>query len=211
MRKPANGYRFPEMTMKREFIDKDKLLYGPDENRIVKIKLYLHDYLDSLRSVITLDGRLGAYTLNGLFGKGHAAFDNPKPIQLLERLFSFATEPGQAILDFVAGSATTAHAVLNLNLQDGGHRKFLLVEMANYFDTVILPRIQKTSYTPEWKDGKPARRATKDEISRVPRIVKILRLEGYDDALHNLITETIVNGEQSRAQAYKKEKCPSGA
>ena len=66
--------------MKREFIEKDRLIYGPDENRIVKIKLYLRDYLDSLRSVIMLDGRLGAYTLTALFGKGHTAFDNPKPI-----------------------------------------------------------------------------------------------------------------------------------
>jgi adenine-specific DNA-methyltransferase len=154
MRKPANGYRFPEETMKREYIDKGRLIYGPDENRIVKIKLYLRDYLDSLRSVITLDGRLGAYTLSALFGKAENVFDNPKPVELLERLISFATtRTGGHVLDFVAGSGTTAHAAINLNSQIGGRLKFILVEMADYFDTVLLPRIQKVIYTPSGRTG----------------------------------------------------------
>ena len=204
MRKPANGYRFPQDTMKREFIEKERLIYGPDENRIVKIKLYLRDYVDSLRSVIMLDGRLGAYGLSALFGKGKSTFDNPKPVQLLERLLSFASETEETILDFVAGSATTAHAVLNLNSRDGGRRKFILVEMADYFDTVLLPRIQKVMYTRDWKDGKPVRAATKDEASRIPRLVKMLHVEGYDDALHNLATEKTLKREPPRANAHKK-------
>ncbi|MGE0535322.1 MAG: DNA methyltransferase [Pirellulales bacterium] len=73
MRMPGNGYRFPEETMRRDFIEKDRLIYGPDENRIVQIKLYLRDYKDSLRSVIELDGRLGAYALTDLFGRGSCA------------------------------------------------------------------------------------------------------------------------------------------
>ena len=93
MRKPANGYRFPWETMKREYIDKDLLIYGPDENRIVQIKVYLKDYQDSLRSVIDLDGRLGDLCLNALFGKGADVFDNPKPPQLLKRLIAFSGAP----------------------------------------------------------------------------------------------------------------------
>jgi len=89
-------------------------------------------------------------------------------------------------LDFFAGSATTGHAVINLNREDGGRRKFILVEMGDYFDTVLLPRIKKVTFTPEWKDGKPKRLATKEEAERSPRIVKVLRLESYEDTLNNL-------------------------
>ena len=107
-------------------------------------------------------------------------------------------------MDFFAGSGTTAHAIIDLNREDGGKRKFLLVEMADYFNTVLLPRIQKVMYAPEWKDGKPARLPSKEDAERTPRLVKILRLEGYDDALHNLVTEDTLRQEEPRAKAHKK-------
>ena len=91
-------------------------------------------------------------------------------------------------MDFFAGSGTTGHAVVNLNREDGGRRKFILVEMGDYFDSVLLPRIKKVTFTPEWKDGKPKRFATKEEAERSPRIVKVIRLESYEDALNNLET-----------------------
>jgi adenine-specific DNA-methyltransferase len=90
------------------------------------------------------------------------------------------------ILDYFAGSGTTGHAVINLNREDGGQRKFILVEMADYFDTVLLPRLKKVTFTPEWKDGKPKRFATKEETERSPRIFKYIRLESYEDTLNNL-------------------------
>ena len=90
------------------------------------------------------------------------------------------------ILDYFAGSGTTAHAVINLNRKDGGRRKFVLVEMGEYFDTVLLPRIKKVIYTPEWKEGKPKRPATKEEAQRAPRLLKYYRMESYDDALDNI-------------------------
>ena len=84
--------------------------------------------------------------------------------------------------------APTAHAVIDLNREDGGRRKFILVEMGDYFDTVLLPRIKKVAFTPEWKNGRPKRRATAEEAERSPRIVKVVRLESYEDALNNLET-----------------------
>lgn len=93
------------------------------------------------------------------------------------------------ILDFFAGSATTGHAVINLNREDGGRRKFILVEMGDYFNTVLLPRIKKVTFTPEWKDGKPKRLATGEEAEGSPRVIKYLRLESYEDTLNNLETQ----------------------
>ena len=89
-------------------------------------------------------------------------------------------------MDCFAGSGTTGHAVINLNREDGGQRKFILVEMGDYFDTVLLPRIKKVTFAPEWKDGKPKRPATPEEAERSPRIVKVVRLESYEDTLNNL-------------------------
>lgn len=90
------------------------------------------------------------------------------------------------------------------NRENSGHLKFILVDMADNFGTVLLPRIQKVMYTAEWKDGKPERMPTKDEINGTPGLVKILRLEGYDDALHNLVTENTLKQEEPRAKAHKK-------
>ena len=92
------------------------------------------------------------------------------------------------VLDFFAGSATTGHAVIDLNREDGGRRKFILVEMGDYFDTVLLPRIKKVTFAPEWKSGKPKRLPKPEEAERRPRIVKVVRLESYEDALNNLET-----------------------
>jgi adenine-specific DNA-methyltransferase len=108
-------------------------------------------------------------------------------VSLIHKIAQLGThDVGQIILDFFAGSGTTGHAVINLNREDGGRRKFILVEMADYFDTVLLPRIKKVTFTPEWKDGKPKRMATPKEAERSPRIVKVIRLESYEDALNNL-------------------------
>lgn len=113
----------------------------------------------------------------------------PKPTRLLQRLGTIAGLVGDDVmLDYFAGSGTTGHAVINLNREDGGRRKFILVEMGDYFDTVLLPRIKKVTFTPEWKDGKPKRLATPEEAERSPRIVKVVRLESYEDALNNLET-----------------------
>ena len=58
--------------------------------------------------------------------------------------------------------------------------------MGDYFDTVLVPRIKKVTFTPEWKNGKPKRITTPEEAERSPRIVKVVRLESYEDALNNL-------------------------
>jgi adenine-specific DNA-methyltransferase len=186
MRKPANGYRFPEITMRQKFIEKGRLLYGTDENRIVKIKLYLEDYQDSLRSVIALDGRLGAYSIRDLFAEDESFFPNPKPVQLIQRLLGFIEAESATIIDFFAGSGVTGHALIGMNRLSKHGLRFILVEMAQYFDTVLLPRIKKVTFSPEWKDGKPKRMATAEEAERSPRIVKVIRLESYEDALNNI-------------------------
>lgn len=121
----------------------------------------------------------GTNQLTSLFGKKDI-FVNPKPIELIKSFMKFNTLNNPTILDFFAGSGTTGHAVINLNREDNGKRKYILVEMGEYFDTVTKPRIQKVIYSDSWKDGKPT---TQNGISQM---FKYFRLESYEDTLNNL-------------------------
>ena len=84
------------------------------------------------------------------------------------------------VLDYFAGSGTTGHAIMKLNREDNGNRKYILVEMGEYFNTVTKPRIQKVIYSDNWKNGKPQ---DKDGISQM---FKYFNLESYEDTLNNL-------------------------
>ena len=77
-----------------------------------------------------------------IFG-GIVTFDTPKPTRLIERVLTIATSPDSLVLDSFAGSGTTAHAVLNMNKADGGHRKFILVEMMDYADSITAERVKR--------------------------------------------------------------------
>ena len=74
---------------------------------------------------------------------GKATFDTPKPHRLIEFVLKVAGTQDALILDSFAGSGTTAHAVLNMNKADGGHRKFILVEMMDYADTITAERVKR--------------------------------------------------------------------
>lgn len=74
---------------------------------------------------------------------GKAIFDYPKPVRLISRIIQMASSDGDIILDSFAGSGTTAHAVLNMNKADGGHRKFILVEMMDYAESITAERVKR--------------------------------------------------------------------
>jgi len=78
----------------------------------------------------------------------------------------------EKILDYFAGSGTTAHATISLNREDDGKRKYILVEMGEYFESVLKPRIMKVVYSKDWKDGKPVSR------EGVSHMFKYMRLDG---------------------------------
>lgn len=65
---------------------------------------------------------------------GHAYFDYPKPVRLLKKIIQIGTHEDSLVLDFFSGSATTAHAVMQLNAEDGGHRKFIMVQLPEATD-----------------------------------------------------------------------------
>ena len=117
-------------------------------------------------------------------------FSYPKPVSLCEQYILGATFSSayrnSFILDFFAGSGTTAHAVMNLNQKDGGSRKYILAEMGEYFDTVLKPRIQKVAFSSEWKNGKPVPPKGEKKIVGQSHMFQYIRLESYDDTFHNI-------------------------
>lgn len=107
-------------------------------------------------------------------------YNYPKPVYLIRKLIKSYLNRNILILDFFAGSGTTAHAVMKLNKEDGGKRKFILVEMADYFDTIIIPRIKKVAYSFNWEKGKP------QDNDGLGVFFKYQSLEQYEDTLDNI-------------------------
>lgn len=127
----------------------------------------------------------GTGVLKKLFGQLET-FSYPKSIYAVEDCLTVADATSNTlILDFFAGSGTTAHAVINLNREDGeeGRRKYILCEMGDYFDTVTKPRVEKVVYSKDWKDGKPVSRQGSSHC------FKYMRLEQYEDTLNNLVLQ----------------------
>lgn len=127
---------------------------------------------------------LGTTLLKSIMGQ-NALFTYPKSVSTVEDSIRIASNDDDTILDYFSGSGTTGHAVINLNREDGGNRKYILVEMGDYFDTVLKPRISKVVYSKDWKGGKPKNRDT-----GISHCFKYLRLEGYEDTLNNLVLKS---------------------
>lgn len=123
----------------------------------------------------------GTKLLLDILGTG-LHFSYPKSIHLTKDAIRYWADESTIVLDFFAGSGTTGHAVIDLNREDFGNRKYILVEIGDYFDTVLKPRISKVIYSESWKDGQPIARDT-----GVSHCFKYIRLESYEDTLNNLV------------------------
>jgi adenine-specific DNA-methyltransferase len=121
----------------------------------------------------------GSNTAKNIFSTSVTSY-TPKSVNLIKDLILLSSSSSDTILDYFAGSGTTGHSVINLNRENNENRKYILVEMGNYFDTVTKPRIQKVIYTNNWKDGKP-----QDKVG-ISQMFKYFRLESYEDCLNNL-------------------------
>lgn len=182
---PKTGWRWPYEAFgnQQNYFTKlaadNRIVWGSDETKIPQQKSFLHEVETNVAKSVVSDYADGEKELANLFGKSRS-FSNPKPASLIRRFCSQAVVDGKAVLDFFAGSGTTADAVVSLNRDDGGRRKYVLVEVGNYFGTVTKPRIQKRVYSGTWKDGVPVDR------NGISHCFKYVRLESYEDALNNL-------------------------
>ena len=125
----------------------DRIYFGPDGNGVPRKKSFLSDAKGLVPWTWLPHEDVGhtdeAKKEQKVIFDGHIPFDTPKPVRLIETLLFIATDPNAIVLDCFAGSATTAHAVLNLNKKDGGHRKFILVELMDYADSLTADRVKR--------------------------------------------------------------------
>ena len=128
---PDKGFRFSEQTM-REMIANNDIMFGTDETTLIKPKKRLENAKDVLRSVIYEDGRASTKQFEALMSRD--IFQNPKSPMVLERLINFLVEPGDIVVDFFSGSATTAEAVFRLNAKQNLGIKFIMVQLPEDLD-----------------------------------------------------------------------------
>jgi len=142
------------------------------EERRVKPRSILHNV------GLTRDGNKD---IKDLFGQ--KLFDYPKPVSLLKHLISIvpSEDNRNIIMDFFAGTGTTAHSILLMNDEDSGNRRYILVEMGDYFESILKKRLVKVCFSKKWKDGTPI---SNEGISHT---FKYIYLEQYEDTLNNIL------------------------
>lgn len=142
---PENGWRWSKEAVQQK-IATGEIIFKPDESGIVR-KIYLCDQKGRTPENLWAGEKYGTTRMANALLKSifdnEVPFDTPKPIELIERIIELTHKSNVLILDSFAGSGTTAHAVLNLNKQDNGNRKFILVEMMDYADTITAERIKR--------------------------------------------------------------------
>src|SRR5690625_3021749 len=173
---PSRGWTGGPTFMKN-LLEEGRIIFGEDETTQPR-RIY---YLDE-----SIEGELTSIIQNASKGKSYTdrlGFNFPycHPVDLYEELSWISCPDKEGILmDYFAGSGTTGEAVININREDNGNRKYIMVEMGGYLSTVTKPRIQKVVYSRAWKNGKPVDR------EGISHMFKYLRLESYEDTLNNL-------------------------
>ncbi|MBX9974197.1 site-specific DNA-methyltransferase [Cytobacillus firmus] len=164
---PSRGWVYSKKEKMKEMINQGKVLFGADETTIPKLKRYLHETEGQvLPSVLYKDRRSSMKSFRELMGED--VFENPKDPEILAKLIEAATKESDIILDFFAGSGSTAQAVLELNKLDGENRRFICVQ---------LPQP-----TPENSIARKSGYNTISEISieRIKRVINTLKTDYQD-------------------------------
>lgn len=142
---PDKGWRWDKQTV-LEKIKTKEIIFNKDETKIIR-KIYLINQVGRVPESIWFGNdvettRDANRLLKEIF-KSEIPFNTPKPNKLIERIIQLSCDKNSIILDSFAGSGTTAHAVLNLNKQDGGNRKFICIEMEDYANEITAERVKR--------------------------------------------------------------------
>ena len=130
---PANNgnWRFNRDKIQR-LVESDEIYFGKDDRSSPKLKRFLCDVKEGTTWTTLWDfaplNTSGSNEMSEIFGNS-VLFESPKPVGLLKFILQAGTGPGDIILDFFSGSATTAHAVMQLNAEDGGKRRHIMVQL----------------------------------------------------------------------------------
>ncbi|MCS3665056.1 adenine-specific DNA-methyltransferase [Salinibacter ruber] len=183
---PDKGWRHDPISMAEKITD-SRVLWpsSPDGRpRKKKFQFELESQFTGFSSYVGFT-RDGTSELADLF-RTEIEISFPKPTSLIETLVEQSAGSDGIIMDYFAGSGTTGHAVMAMNHDDeveGDDRRYLLVELDDYFDTIMMPRLKKAVLTDDWDEGVPQDRNGQSHV------IKYHRLESYEDALNNIKVE----------------------
>ena len=180
--KPPIGYcwRFSKESFE-QMVKENRIWFGENGDNVPRIKRFLSEVQDGIVSkTIWFRNDVGDNQEAKREVKDFCldeVFDTPKPTRLIKRILQIATDQSSLILDSFAGSGTTAHAVLNLNKQDGGNRKFILVEMEDYAENITAERVRRVING--YGDGKNAVEGTGGSFSFYELGEPVFNADGY--------------------------------
>ncbi|WP_332032776.1 site-specific DNA-methyltransferase [Kaistella sp.] len=146
--KPGTSWRHPEKEM-LTLIANNEVYFGPNGTAKPRRKRFLKDVKDGIvAQTIWKHDEVGhtqeaKQSLKKILDESNDFFATPKTVGLVDRILKIASKDGDIILDSFAGSGTTAHAVLNLNKEDNGNRKFILIEMEDYAEDITAERVKR--------------------------------------------------------------------
>lgn len=175
---PKRGWRNPPETM-QELLTKGLIIFGEDESVQPTRKYFLKENMqEKVPSIVYY-----AASDDDFFADLGLVFEYPKPVFIAKYILQIATIAGQGtILDYFAGSGTTGQATLELNKEDEGNRRFILVESSESFEEVLKPRLLKVIYSETWKEGQPTGTGGYPH-----QLIRYQTIEQYDDSLEALV------------------------
>ena len=160
--RPSVGNYFRVSRERFDELDEDgRIWWGPKRNSMPRLKRYLSEVKEGVvPQTLWLQTDVGhtqeaKKELVGIldFEKSEDVFNTVKPTRLIERILQVATDKDSIVLDSFAGSGTTAHAVLALNKEDAGNRRFVMIECEDYVDSITAERVRRVaSGVPSTKD-----------------------------------------------------------
>ncbi|OEE87824.1 site-specific DNA-methyltransferase [Vibrio crassostreae] len=182
---PKRGWAWPlnrlegQTSCFLEKLNEDRIIFGSDEKNVPRVKKFLHETMTQVGKSVVLDYTDGEKQLTSLFGKSRT-FPSPKPTTLITRLIQQTCDSDDFVMDFFAGSGTTLHSALLATREDEKKRKIILVDAGQHFESILLKRAKKCSFSLSWKNGIP-------EVSDgLGLFIRVQSIEQYEDTLENL-------------------------
>ncbi|GAB1393452.1 hypothetical protein MASR1M60_16150 [Rhodocyclaceae bacterium] len=165
---PSRGWVFPKAERFWDEYENGRVAFGDDETKIPSGITYLFEDTDDqvMPSVFYSYAQSASQQFDALFGK--RVFDNPKHWPDLMRVLRYVTPRPGTIMDYFAGTGSTAHALIDLQRLGFTGRDYVLIEMGDHFDHVLKPRIQKAAYSTSWDSGKPSHEMAYPTLSNMP-------------------------------------------
>jgi len=161
----------------------DEMYFGEDGKGRPKLKRFLCDIKEGVPYPSIWDdvsyNNAATKEIEDYFGSVNI-FDTPKPVELIKNIITLGSGVKDTVLDYFAGSGSTADAILRLNSETKSNRKYIMIEIDEHFDTVMKIRIQKLMFSKKWNKGKP------ENVDGIYHCFKYQYIEQYEDTLNNI-------------------------